>query len=132
MYNNGVNYYQPNATQQQMFRQPNTTAFPPTLQGLKGRPVASLEEVRAASIDFDGSVFFFPDLANNRIYTKQIMMDGTASLKVFELVQIPMEKSMVENDFITREEFNNVINTLKGLIVAPQEQAKSNEENFKF
>ena len=71
MYNNGVNYYQPNATQQQMFRQPNTTAFPPTLQGLKGRPVASLEEVRAASIDFDGSVFFFPDLANTRIYTKQ-------------------------------------------------------------
>ena len=39
---------------------------------------------------------------------------------------------MAENDFITREEFNNVINTLKGLIVAPQEQAKSNEENFKF
>lgn len=132
MYNNGVNYYQPNTTQQQMFRQPNTTAFTPTPQGLKGRPVASLEEVRAASIDFDGSVFFFPDLANNRIYTKQIMMDGTASLKVFELAQMPMEKPMAENDFITREEFNNVINTLKGLIVAPQEQAKSNEENFKF
>ena len=39
---------------------------------LKGRPVSSIEEVRAASIDFDGSVFYFPDIANKRIYTKQI------------------------------------------------------------
>ena len=45
---------------------------------LKGRPVSSLEEARALSIDFDGSVFYFPDLANKKIYTKQINMDGTA------------------------------------------------------
>lgn len=48
--------------------------------GIKGRPVSSIEEARAISIDFDGSVFYFPDLANRRIYTKQINMDGTASL----------------------------------------------------
>jgi hypothetical protein len=42
------------------------------------RPVSSIEEVRAASIDFDGSVFYFSDLANKRIYTKQINLDGTA------------------------------------------------------
>lgn len=35
-------------------------------------------------IDFDGSVFYFPDLANNKIYTKQINMDGTSSLYVYE------------------------------------------------
>ena len=29
--------------------------------GLKGKPVTSLDEVRAASIDFDGSIFYFPD-----------------------------------------------------------------------
>ena len=34
------------------------------------RPVASLDEVRAISIDFDGSVFYFPDYANRKIYTK--------------------------------------------------------------
>lgn len=45
--------------------------------GIKGRPVSSIEEARAISIDFDGSVFYFPDLANRRIYTKQINMDGT-------------------------------------------------------
>ena len=42
---------------------------------IKGRPVTSIEEVRAMTIDFDGSVFFFPDLANKRIYTKQINFD---------------------------------------------------------
>jgi len=47
---------------------------------LKGKPVASVEEARATSIDFDGSIFFFPDLANKRIYTKQINMDGTATM----------------------------------------------------
>jgi len=38
--------------------------------GLKGRPVSSLEEVRAAAVDFDGTISFFPDLANGKIYTK--------------------------------------------------------------
>lgn len=56
---------------------------------LKGRPVSSLEEARATTIDFDGSVFFFPDLANKRIYTKQINMDGTASLNMYELQALP-------------------------------------------
>jgi len=53
-------YYQPPITQTQ--RQP--------MLGLKGRPVSGLEEVRAAAIDFDGTVSFFPDLANGKIYTK--------------------------------------------------------------
>ena len=52
--------------------------------GIKGRPVSSLEEARATIIDFDGSIFYFPDLANRRIYTKQINLDGTATLNVYE------------------------------------------------
>ena len=74
--------------------------------GLKGRPVSSLEEVRATSIDFDGSVFYFPDLANKRIYTKQINMDGTASLNMYELKPVPKE---TVNDYITRAEFEEAI-----------------------
>jgi hypothetical protein len=58
---------------------------------LKGRPVASLEEARAMTIDFDGSIFYFPDLANKRIYTKQINVDGTASLNMYELKEIPVD-----------------------------------------
>jgi hypothetical protein len=58
--------------------------------GLKGRLVSSLEEARATSIDFDGSVFYFPDLANRRIYTKQINLDGTATLNMYELRELPL------------------------------------------
>jgi hypothetical protein len=58
--------------------------------GLKGRLVSSLEEARATSIDFDGSVFYFPDLANRRIYTKQINLDGTATLNMYELREMPI------------------------------------------
>lgn len=65
--------------------------------------MSSLEEVRALSIDFDGSIFYFPDLANKRIYTKQINMDGTASLNMYELKPIPAEPAV--GDYITRSEF---------------------------
>ena len=90
MYQN-YNYYpqqlQTQQVPQQQFAyqpQPYYRQAPPQV-GLKGRLVSSLEEARATSIDFDGSVFYFPDLANKRIYTKQINIDGTASLYVYDL-----------------------------------------------
>jgi hypothetical protein len=61
MYPQNSYYYQ----QSPLFAQ-QATPF----NGLKGRPVSSFEEARAMTIDFDGSTFFFPDLANKRIYTK--------------------------------------------------------------
>ena len=93
------NYYQ---------QQPNRQAQ----YGLKGRPVASLEEARASSIDFDGSIFFFPDLANRRIYTKQINMDGTATLNMYELKDLPVVPT-TGAAYVTREEFEAAIASLK-------------------
>ena len=58
---------------------------------LKGHPVSSLEEVKATSIDFDGSIFYFPDIANKRIYTKQVDLNGIASLNMYELQPLPQE-----------------------------------------
>lgn len=84
------------------------SVLPQTLT-LKGRPVASLEEVRATGIDFDGSIFYFPDLANKRIYTKQINLDGTASLNMYELKEIPPETPINTSMYITREEFDAAI-----------------------
>ena len=112
MYNN--NYYQPAQTQAPIYQ--------PQLRqqlSLRGRPVSSIEEVRASTIDFDGSVFYFPDLANKRIYTKQINMDGTATLLMYELKEIPTE---VPPSFVTREEFESAIQQLKALL--PQEEFK--------
>lgn len=84
-------------------------------QFLKGRPVSSLEEARASMIDLDGSLFVFTDIANNKIYTKQIMLDGTAELKTYELVE--QNKSQAEhknsNECVSKKEFDEVIGKLK-------------------
>jgi hypothetical protein len=85
--------------------------------GLKGRPVSSLEEARATGIDFDGSVFYFPDLANKRIYTKQINLDGTASLNMYELKELPLPTAIDSGNFITRQEFNEAMEALRNSLI---------------
>ena len=130
MYQN-YNYYpqsQPQqVSQQQPIYQMSSYRQAPPLTGLKGRLVSSLEEARATSIDFDGSVFYFPDMANKRIYTKQINMDGTATLCVYELREMPVQKEdsvfvpSVEK-FVTREEFERVLQQIQ-LLQKPTEPA---------
>lgn len=99
--------------------------------GIKGRPVSSIEEARAISIDFDGSVFYFPDLANRRIYTKQINMDGTASLNVYEPV-------VSSPQYVTREEFETTLAQLKQAMLGKEPESQSapaqpqQTEKFKF
>lgn len=88
---------------------------------LKGRLVSSLEEARAASIDFDGSIFYFPDLANRRIYTKQINLDGTATINMYELKELPMAMDAANTEmYITREEFDQAINKLRADLQQPK------------
>ena len=118
------NYYPQQSVNQQVVQQQPQYQVPgylrqaPPQVTLKGRLVSSLEEARATSIDFDGSVFYFPDLANKRIYTKQINIDGTASLYVYELRELPIENETsgfvpsVEK-FVTREEFERVLAELR-------------------
>lgn len=139
MYSN-YNYY-PQQTQQQVRPVMTQSPYQAYMQpgqlpmSLKGRLVSSLEEARASSIDFDGSVFYFPDLANKRIYTKQINIDGTASLYVYELREMPVQKeesSFVPSveKFVTREEFERVLEYIKTL-QKPTEPAASAPANEK-
>ena len=72
MYPNNYNYFQ----QQQVYQQSSL---------LKGRPVTSIDEAKVANIDFDGSIFYFPDAANQTIYTKQINLDGKSSINMYVL-----------------------------------------------
>lgn len=74
---------------------------------LKGRLVSSIDEVRAAQIDFDGSLFIFPDIGNKKIYTKNINADGTTTLNTYSLINSPPPS------YITKEELNKVIEELK-------------------
>jgi hypothetical protein len=64
------------------------------------RPVSSVEEVKASPIDFDGSVFYFPDIANKKIYTKSINLDGTVAINVYELKTLT-DQSMISS-YVTR------------------------------
>ena len=119
MYN--YNYY----PQQVQSNVPQTQSQNPYIRqplpffGLKGRPVSSLEEARVTNIDFDGSIFYFPDVANKCIYTKQINMDGTATVNMYELKEIPVEHPNTTpslSNYITREEFDNAIAQIKASI----------------
>ena len=114
MYQN-YGYYSP--VQQPMnqqtipnYTQPNYLRPAQPQNGLKGRLVSS--------IDFDVSIFYFPDLANKCIYTKQINMDGTATLNVYELREVPIMNENPQvlqsmNNFITRDEFEQVIGQIQ-------------------
>lgn len=76
---------------------------------IKCRPVVSIEEARAAQIDLDGSLFVFTDIGNKKIYTKQICQDGTASLRVYGLIE---DVNAAAPSYVTRDEFNKVINQI--------------------
>lgn len=122
MYNN---YYQPMQT-------PSPAYSQRSIPGLKGRLVSSMDEARASAIDFDGTVFYFPDLANNCIYTKQINIDGTATLLKYEL----QENSIAsQSEFITREEFEKVITELKNNLATTHNSSQPESKpitQFKF
>lgn len=110
--------------------------------GLKGRPVSSLDEVRATSVDFDGSISFFPDLANKRIYTKQINLDGTAAISMYELKNLPIEPTAIglNNNYVTKEEFDETLKKIQSMFDSLANQKNSTptpaspptEQEFKF
>lgn len=76
---------------------------------LKGRPVVSMEEARAAQIDLDGSLFVFTDIGNSKIYTKQINLDGIAILKTYSLV----EDTTSSENYITKTELDKAIASIR-------------------
>lgn len=92
----------------------NVTVNANSNQFLKCRPVASKEQARAAQIDLDGSLWVFTDIGNQRIYTKQINYDGTATFKTYVLTAD--ENPYNSSEYVTKDEFNNVIQNLMAAI----------------
>ena len=126
-------YYYPNQPQQSYA--PRQVPYEMPQQNLlKGRFVSSIDEVRAAQVDFDGSIFIFPDMANKKIDTKQIDLNGNVKLEEYDWV--PIEKTAAVGDFVTKQEFEETMAKVKEAIsqatqpqVTKQPQSK---EGFNF
>ena len=106
--NNLQNQYNQMFPQQEMMQQ----QVPQQMQMIKGRPVSSLEEARASMIDLDGSMYVFTDVANKRIYTKQILLDGTAELKTYVLEEQKQERTNTNSSYVLQQDFEEAIEIL--------------------
>ena len=72
----------------------------PLMQGLKGRIVSSVDEVKAALIDLDGSNTFFPCPAENCIYVKSIDLNGSPVVQKFALERPEQRSQYLELNII--------------------------------
>ena len=73
-------------------------------QFLKCRPVSSKEEARAFQIDLDGSLWVFTDLGNNKIYTKKVNNDGTATFNTYAFIEDDSDMSTgPSTEYVTKQ-----------------------------
>lgn len=94
------------------------------------RPVTSLEEVKACPIDFDGTVFYFTDISNKRIYTKFINPDGTVTLNVYELIDPKIADQTVGSSYVTRAEFNELAMRFQELLNFQESQSSAAQQQM--
>ena len=112
----------------QMEQVPNApTYIAPNVNYIKGRPVVSIEEARASQIDLDGSMYVFTDIGNKKIYTKQINLDGTATLKTYVL---QTDDNVAPPEYVTKSEFNQALAQIQALINAKENEKKVTTSNF--
>lgn len=103
----------------------NTPSTVPPIPSFKGWNVASIEEVNAARVEFDGSIYVFPDETHKSIYTKNYNMNGIPVVRAYK--EVPVETS---SNYITREEFNQFVQNIQSILTAgaTQKEVKPREE----
>lgn len=84
--------------------------YQPRQRLLKCYPVTSIDEARAAMVDVDGSVTVFTDLANGKIYTKAVDLNGMAILQTYELVTNVQPQATAEQRI---EHLESMVKSLK-------------------
>ena len=121
-YNNGNNLIMNTPYDNYMGRFMSQQTMMPN-QYLKCRPVSSRQQAMAFQIDLDGSLWVFTNVAQGKIYTKQINNDGTATFNTYVFTQ---EKEEINNSqqYVTRSQFNKAI---QGLVAAMQANATQNQ-----
>ena len=95
--------------QQQMYQQPMPAMMPPAqpnayqpVQQIKGRPVTSIEEARAAQVDLDGTSTYFPAPAEGKIYEKLIGLDGLPIFRVYQINNSQKQPAYAEQNIVDR------------------------------
>lgn len=118
-YQNRLSQYEQQYPQYNMQGYQNMPQNAPNQQSfIKGRAVTSFDEAKASMIDLDGSLYVFTDVANGKIYTKQIMNDGTAQLHTYVMNDTPPVKETTETpeidlkEYVKRDEVDTVIKNL--------------------
>ena len=108
---------------------------PSNQQMLKGRPVSNEEEANAAMIDFDGSLFVFPDKAHGKIYTKQLGLDGNIIFLKYTLDNAAAPSKEVtpvasSEDYVTKSELSKSIEDMKSYVTQQLDQLTRSTENI--
>ena len=83
---------------------------------IKGRYASSLDEVRAAQIDFDGSKTYFVCPAINTIYAKSIDMNGNSLIEAYVLDKGEAKNNPLDDKL---NDLDSRIRVLEELITAP-------------
>ena len=83
---------------------------------IKGRYASSLDEVRAAQIDFDGSKTYFVCPAINTIYAKSIDMNGNSLIESYVLDRGDAKNNPLDDKL---NDLDSRIRVLEELITAP-------------
>lgn len=96
---------------------------------IKCRAVTSIDEAKAAMIDLDGSLHVFTDIPHRKIYTKQINLDGTASLNIYSLEETPTPvqsgatvPNSAKESSVPESIFTQTINSLQSRISALEDK----------
>lgn len=116
-YSGGMGY-----TPQNSYQQP-TQQTPSAAPIIKGRPVSNEEEANAAMIDFDGSLFIFPDKAHGKIYTKQLGLDGNIIFQRYSLdqptasMEQPKQEPIDLSGYAKQEDLEKMVTELKQKII---------------
>lgn len=106
MYNPYNNQFYNQSMMQPRYTQPiEPQPIIPKPMGLNGKVVDSVDTVKGMDINLDGSVSYFPLADGSKIVTKQLNVDGTSKIVVYEQVK----ENIKEVKYITSDELDKAI-----------------------
>lgn len=106
MYNPYNNQFYNQSMLQPRYPQPiEPQPIMPKPMGLNGKVVDSIDTVKGMDINLDGSVSYFPLADGTKIITKQLNMDGSSKMVVYEQVK----ENIKEVKYITSDELDKAM-----------------------